>query len=605
MRTDKIRKYLIPNIPYLFILWAFLKLGTAYRLAAGNDFAHKLIGLGQTIGPAFADFAPGLAPLDWLIGIVGAVGFRLLIYFKSKDAKKFRRDAEYGSARWGTEKDIKPFVDPKFENNVILTGTEFLTMNTRPKIPANARNLNCCIIGSSGSGKTRFWLTPQLLQAHSSYVVVDPKGGVLGQVGAFLQKRGYKIKVFNSIDFSKSMHYNPLAYIRNEADILKFVDALISNTKGEGKEGDPFWTKSETLLYCALIAYIIFEGPAEDRNMNTLVDMISGMEVKEDDEDFMNAVDYMFAGLEKRKPDCFAVKQYKKYKLASGKTAKSILVSVGVRLAAFNLPSIAKLTMTDELHLQELGERKVALFCCIPDSDKSLNYLVGMIYTQLIQTLYRQADRVHKGRLPVPVHCLMDEYANISLPKDTFLSALATMRSRAIFCSIIVQNMAQLKAMYKDDWESLVGLCDEFLYLGGTEKETHKYVSELLGKETISTTSYNQSKGRSGSYSINRQQSGRDLMTPDEVRLLDNSKCILFIRGERPVVDFKYNLLKHPNIRCTEDGGAAPYDYTAADNARDDLPGAPENYELLDMDDFLPAEAAEMKPTIQRIRRST
>ena len=339
MRTDKIRKYLIPNIPYLFILWAFLKLGTAYRLAEGNDFAHKLIGLGQTIGPAFADFAPGLVPLDWLVGIVGAVGFRLLIYFKSKNAKKFRRDAEYGSARWGTEKDIKPFVDPKFENNVILTGTEFLTMNTRPKIPANARNLNCCIIGSSGSGKTRFWLTPQLLQAHSSYVVVDPKGGVLGQVGAFLQKRGYKIKVFNSIDFSKSMHYNPLAYIRNEADILKFVDALISNTKGEGKEGDPFWTKSETLLYCALIAYIIFEGPAEDRNMNTLVDMISGMEVKEDDEDFMNAVDYMFAGLEKRKPDCFAVKQYKKYKLASGVVCSKRLLNqaVGKSLRTHNL----------------------------------------------------------------------------------------------------------------------------------------------------------------------------------------------------------------------------------------------------------------------------
>ena len=351
MRTDKIRKYLIPNIPYLFILWAFLKLGTAYRLAAGNDFAHKLIGLGQTIGPAFADFAPGLAPLDWLVGIVGAVGFRLLIYFKSKNAKKFRRDAEYGSARWGTEKDIKPFVDPRFENNVILTGTEFLTMNTRPKIPANARNLNCCIIGSSGSGKTRFWLTPQLLQAHSSYVVVDPKGGVLGQVGAFLQKRGYKIKVFNSIDFSKSMHYNPLAYIRNEADILKFVDALISNTKGEGKEGDPFWTKSETLLYCALIAYIIFEGPAEDRNMNTLVDMISGMEVKEDDEDFMNAVDYMFAGLEKRKPDCFAVKQYKKYKLASGKTAKSILISCGARLAPFDIPQLREVMAYDELEL--------------------------------------------------------------------------------------------------------------------------------------------------------------------------------------------------------------------------------------------------------------
>ena len=318
MRTDSVKKYVIPNIPYLFILWACLKLGTAYRLAPGADFAHKLMGLGQSIGPAFADFAPGLHPLDWLIGIVGAVGFRLLIYMKSKNAKKFRRDEEYGSARWGTEKDIKPFVDPKFENNVILTKTEFLTMNTRPKNPANARNLNACIIGSSGSGKTRFWLTPQLLQAHSSYVCVDPKGGVLSQVGAFLQRRGYKVKVFNSIDFSKSMHYNPLSYIHNEADILKFVDTLIANTKGEGKEGDPFWTKAETLLYCALIAYIIFEAPAEDRNINTLVDMISGMDVKEDDESYMNAVDYMFKGLEKRKPDCFAVKQYKKYKLASG-----------------------------------------------------------------------------------------------------------------------------------------------------------------------------------------------------------------------------------------------------------------------------------------------
>ena len=319
MRTDKIRKYVLPNIPYLFIGWACLKMGMTYRLAAGANFGEKLLGLMQTIGVAFADFSPGLDPFDWLIGFVGAVAFRLLIYFKSKNAKKYRRDEEYGSARWGGPKDIQPFVDPKFENNVILTGTELLTMNTRPKIPANARNLNACIIGSSGSGKTRFWLTPQLLQAHSSYVVVDPKGGALGQVGYFLQKkRGYKIKVFNSIDFSKSMHYNPLAYIKNEADILKFVNALISNTKGEGKEGDPFWTKAETLLYCALIAYIIFEGPAEDRNMNTLVDMISGMEVKEDDDDFMNAVDYMFAGLEKRKPDCFAVKQYKKYKLSSG-----------------------------------------------------------------------------------------------------------------------------------------------------------------------------------------------------------------------------------------------------------------------------------------------
>ena len=324
MRTGSVKKYVIANIPYLFVLWACLKLGTAYRLAAGADFPHKLMGLGQTVGPAFADLAPGLDPFDWLVGIVGALSFRLLIYFKSKNAKKFRRDEEFGSARWGGPKDIAPFVDPVFENNVILTGTELLTMNTRPKNPANARNLNACVIGSSGSGKTRFWLTPQLLQASAkkkggcSFVVVDPKGGVLSQVGAFLQRRGYRIKVFNSIDFSQSMHYNPLAYIRNEADILKFVDTLIANTKGEGKEGDPFWTKAETLLYCALIAYIIFEGPAEDRNMNTLVDMISGMEVKEDNENFMNAVDYMFKGLEKRKPDCFAVKQYKKYKLASG-----------------------------------------------------------------------------------------------------------------------------------------------------------------------------------------------------------------------------------------------------------------------------------------------
>ena len=339
MKNDSIKKYLIPNIPYLFVLWAFLKLGTAYRLAAGADFAHKLMGLGQTIGPAFADFAPGLAPFDWLVGIVGAVAFRVMVYVKSKNAKKFRRDEEYGSARWGCPKDIAPFVDPKFENNIILTGTEFLTMNTRPKNPANARNLNACVIGSSGSGKTRFWLTPQLLQAHSSYVVVDPKGGVLGQVGSFLQKRGYKIKVFNSIDFSKSMHYNPLAYIKTEADILKFVNALISNTKGEGKEGDPFWTKAETLLYCALLGYIIFEGAEEDRNMNTLVDMISGMEVKEDDEDFLNAVDYMFKGLEQRKPNCFAVKQYKKYKLSSGVVCSKRLLNqaVGKSLRTHNL----------------------------------------------------------------------------------------------------------------------------------------------------------------------------------------------------------------------------------------------------------------------------
>mgnify|MGYP000782699382 FL=1 len=452
MRTDSVKKYVIPNIPYLFIGWACLKLGTAYRLAPGVDLPHKLMGLGQTIGPAFADFAPGLDPLDWLIGIVGAVGFRLLIYAKSKKGKKYRRDEEYGSARWGGPKDIAPFVDPKFENNVILTGTEFLTMNTRPKNPANARNLNFCGIGSSGSGKTRFWLTPQLLQAHSSYVVVDPKGSVLGQVGTFLQNRGYKIKVFNSIDFSKSMHYNPLSYIRNEADILKFVNALISNTKGEGKEGDPFWQKSETLLYCALIAYIIFEGPEEDRNMNTLVDMISGMEVKEDDDEFMNAVDYMFKGLEKRKPDCFAVKQYKKYKLASGKTAKSILISCGARLAPFDIPQLREIMSYDELELDRMGDRRTATFFCISDTDSTYNFLVALAFSQMFNLLCERADNVHGGRLPHHVRVLWDEAANTGqVPQLEKL--VAVIRSREISLTLFYQQMAQCKAclLYTSD----------------------------------------------------------------------------------------------------------------------------------------------------------
>ena len=551
MRTDKIRKYLIPNIPYLFILWAFLKLGMAYRLAAGNEFAHKLIGLGQTIGPAFADFAPGRAPLDWLVGIVGAVGFRLLIYFKSKNAKKFRRDAEYGSARWGTEKDIKPFVDPKFENNVILTGTEFLTMNTRPKIPANARNLNCCIIGSSGSGKTRFWLTPQLLQAHSSYVVVDPKGGVLRQVGAFLQKRGYKIKVFNSIDFSKSMHYNPLAYIRNEADILKFVDALISNTKGEGKEGDPFWTKSETLLYCALIAYIIFEGPAEDRNMNTLVDMISGMEVKEDDEDFMNAVDYMFAGLEKRKPDCFAVKQYKKYKLASGKTAKSILISCGARLAPFDIPQLREVMAYDELELDRIGDRKTAVFLIISDTTQTYNFLVALAFSQMFNLLCERADNVHGGRLPHHVRVLWDEAANTGqVPQLEKL--VAVIRSREVSLCLLYQQLAQCKAIYDKHAETILGNMDSVVFLGGREASTIKEISEnWLGKSTISMQTDSRSRGQSESYSQNTQRLGRELMTPAELATMPGDKCILQLRGLPPFFSPKYDLKRHPNYRYT------------------------------------------------------
>ena len=551
MRTDSVKKYVIPNIPYLFILWACLKLGTAYRLAPGADFAHKLMGLGQSIGPAFADFAPGLHPLDWLIGIVGAVGFRLLIYMKSKNAKKFRRDEEYGSARWGTEKDIKPFVDPKFENNVILTKTEFLTMNTRPKNSANARNLNACIIGSSGSGKTRFWLTPQLLQAHSSYVCVDPKGGVLSQVGAFLQRRGYKIKVFNSIDFSKSMHYNPLSYIHNEADILKFVDTLIANTKGEGKEGDPFWTKAETLLYCALIAYIIFEAPAEDRNINTLVDMISGMDVKEDDESYMNAVDYMFKGLEKRKPDCFAVKQYKKYKLASGKTAKSILISCGSRLAPFDIPQLREIMSYDELELDRIGDRKTAVFFTISDTTPTYNFIVALAFSQMFNLLCERADNVHGGRLPHHVRVLWDEAANTG-QVPSLEKLVAVIRSREVSLCLFYQQYAQCKAIYKDNAETILGNMDSVIFLGGRESSTIKEISEnWLGKATISMQTEGRSRGQSESYNQNTQRLGRELMTPSELATMPGDKCILQLRGLPPFFSPKYDLKQHPNYKYT------------------------------------------------------
>ena len=551
MKTDKLRKYLIPNIPYVFIGWAFLKLGTAYRLAAGADFLTKVMGIGQTIGPAFADFAPGLNPVDWLAGIVGAVAFRLFIHMKSKKAKKFRRDEEYGSARWGNEKDIKPFVDPKFENNVILTGTEFLTMNTRPKIPANARNLNTCVIGSSGSGKTRFWLTPQLLQAHSSFVVVDPKGGVLSQVGSFLQKRGYKIKVFNSIDFSKSMHYNPLAYIKNESDILKFVNALISNTKGEGKEGDPFWTKAETLLYCALLGYIIFEGAEEDRNMNTLVDMISGMEVKEDDEDFMNAVDYMFAGLEKRKPDCFAVKQYKKYKLSSGKTAKSILISCGARLAPFDIPQLREIMSYDELELDRMGDRRTATFFCISDTDSTYNFLVALAFSQMFNLLCERADNVHGGRLPHHVRVLWDEAANTGQVPG-LEKLVAVIRSREVSLVLLYQQLAQCKAIYDKNAETILGNMDSVIFLGGREASTIKEISEnWLGKSTISMQTDGRTRGQSESYSQNIQRLGRELMTPSELATMPGDRCILQLRGLPPFYSRKYDLKQHPNYKFT------------------------------------------------------
>ena len=552
MGTDKLRKYVLPNIPYLFIGWACLKVGTAYRLAAGAGFGQKLLGIMQTIGVAFADFAPGLNPADWLVGVVGAVGFRLLIYCKTKKAKKFRHDAEYGTARWGTEKDIKPFIDPKFENNIILTATERLTMNTRPANPANARNLNTCIIGSSGSGKTRFWLTPQLLSAHSSYVCVDPKGGVLSQVGYFLQKkRGYKIKVFNSIDFSKSMHYNPLAYIKNEADILKFVDTLIANTKGEGKEGDPFWTKAETLLYCALIAYIIFEGPAEDRNMNTLVDMISGMDVKEDDENYKNAVDYMFDGLAKRKPDCFAVKQYRKYKLSSGKTAKSILISCGARLAPVDIPQLREIMSYDELELDRMGDRRTATFFVISDTTQTYNFIVALAFSQMFNLLCERADNVHGGRLPHHVRVLWDEAANTGqVPQLEKL--VAVIRSREISLALLYQAQSQCKAIYKDNAETIFGNMDTMIFLGGRESTTIKEISEnWLGKATISMQTEGRSRGQSESFSQNTQRLGRELMTPSELATMPGDRCILQLRGLPPFYSKKYDLKQHPNYKYT------------------------------------------------------
>ena len=549
--NTKIKKYVVPNLPYLFIFWFFCKVGTAYRLAEGADFGAKLIGMMKTIGPAFGTIMPGLAGFDLLVGLVGAVVLRLVVYNKVKNAKKFRKDVEYGSARWGTAKDIAPFVDPKFENNVILTGTEFLTMNTRPKIPANARNLNCCIIGSSGSGKTRFWLTPQLLQAHSSYVCVDPKGGVLSQVGHFLQKRkGYKIKVFNSVDFRKSMHYNPMACIKTESDVLKFVNALITNTKGQGKEGDEFWTKAETLLYCALVAYIVFEGPEEERNMNTLVEMINSMEVREDDESFKNAVDYMFDGLAKRKPQCFAVRQYAKYRLSSGKTAKSILISCGARLAPFDIAELREIMSYDELELDRLGDEKTALFFCISDTDSTYNFIVALAFSQMFNLLCEKADNVYGGRLPHHVRVLLDEAANTGqVPQLEKICAV--IRSRECSICLFYQAMSQCKALYKDNSETILGNMDSVIFLGGREHSTIKEISEVLGKETISMYTESRTRGQSESYGQNLQRLGKELMTMDELTTMDGSKCILQLRGLRPFLSPKYDLKKHPNYKYT------------------------------------------------------
>ena len=518
----------------------------------------------------------------------------------SSEHRNTRPGEEHGSARWGNAKELNRRYRDTQGPNLLMT------RNIRIGVDGykHKHNTNVLVVGGSGAGKTRTYAVPNVLEAGCSMVITDPKGEILRKTGGFLKRAGYEVRVFDLLNPDASFCYNPFRYVRDDKEVLQLITNLIQNTTPpHAQSSDPFWEKSETALLQALMLYLLHEAPPEEQNFGMVMELLGSAQVKEEDENFESPLDILFERLAMRDPESIAVKQYGIYKQAAGKTAKSILVSVGVRLAAFNLPQIARLTMTDELHLDDLGERRVALFCCIPDSDKSLNYLVGMVYTQLIQTLFYQADRVHRGRLPVPVHCLMDEFPNISLPKDSFQSALATMRSRGIFCSIIVQIIAQLKSMYKDSWESLVGLCDEFLYLGGNEQGTHKYVSELIGKETVETTSRSLSRGRSGSSSTSHQQTARDLMTPDEVRLLSNDKALLFVRGERPVMDWKYNLLRHPNIRFTEDGGAPPYDYTVAPDAHEDLAGNAENYELLDMDDFLPA-AEQPKPMFTYPRRN-
>ena len=548
----KIKKYLLPNFPYLMAFWFFSKLGTAYRMARGGNAGEKLFGMMESIGPVFQNYAPGLGLFDLAVGIAGAVGLYFMVQSKIKKARKFRRDMEYGSVRWGGPKDIAPFVDSKFENNVILTGSEFLTMNTRPKIPANARNLNACVIGSSGSGKTRFWLTPQLLQAHSSYVVVDPKGGTLAQCVYFLQrKKGYKVRVFNSIDFSKSMHYNPLAYIKTESDVLKFVNALIANTKGEGKEGDPFWTKAETLLYCALVAYIVFEGPEEERNMNTLVEMINSMEVREDDESFKNAVDYMFDGLARRSPQHFAVRQYAKYKLASGKTAKSILISCGARLAPFDIAELREIMSYDELGLDTLGDERTALFFLISDTDTTYNFIVALAFSQMFNLLCERADSRYGGRLPHHVRVLWDEAANTGQVPG-LEKLVAVIRSREVSLTLFYQAMSQCKALYKDNAETIMGNMDSIVFLGGREASTLKDISEnWLGKATISMQTDSRTRGQSESYGLNTQRLGRELLTTSEITTMPGDRCLLQLRGLPPFFSPKYDLKQHPNYRYT------------------------------------------------------
>lgn len=552
MMNKNIKRLLILNIPYVAMGLIATNFGEAWRLAEGADSSAKILSFFSTIQVALSNPLPTFYPLDILVGVACGAGLRLAVYLKGKNAKKYRHNVEYGSARWGNAKDIEPFVAKKFEDNVILTKTERLMMSNRPKNPAHARNKNVLIIGGSGSGKTRFWLKPNLLQMHSSYVVTDPKGSIVIECGNALLHHNYNIKIFNTINFKKSMHYNPFAYIHSEKDILKMVTALIANTKGDGKAGDEFWTKAETLLYCALIGYIHYEAPVEEQNFSTLIEFLNAMEVREDDEEFQNPVDLMFEALEKKKPNHFAVRQYKKYKLAAGKTAKSILISCGARLACFDIQEVRDITAYDELQLDTLGDKKTALFLIMSDTDSTFNFLISMIYTQLFNLLCEKADDVYGGRLPVHVRCLIDEAANIGqIPNLEKL--VATIRSREISACLVLQAQSQLKAIYKDNCDTIIGNMDSRIFLGGSEPTTLKELNQSLGKETIDTYNTGENRGRETSHSLNYQKLGKDLASIDELAVLDGSKCILQLRGVRPFLSDKYDLTQHPNYKYTSD----------------------------------------------------
>ena len=548
-----IKKLLILNAPYLLFVWLFMKIGEAFRLSPGADLSGKLLHIMEGVTAAFEKPFPSLNGQDFLIGVAGAVIMRLAVYLKGKNAKKYRKGVEYGSARWGNAKDIEPYIDPDFYNNVLLTQTERLTMNSRPKSPKYARNKNVLVIGGSGSGKTRFFVKPNLMQMHSSYCVTDPKGTIVLECGKLLEKGGYRIKILNTINFKKSMHYNPFAYLHSEKDILKLVNTIMVNTKGEGeKSSEDFWTKAEKLYYTALIGYIYYEAPEEEKNFTTLLDMINASEAREDDEDFKNPVDLMFDRLEEKDPEHFAVKQYRKYKLAAGKTAKSILISCGARLSPFDIKELRELMETDDLELDTLGDRKTALFVIISDTDDTFNFIVAMMYTQLFNLLCDKADDVYGGRLPVHVRCLLDEVANIGqIPKLEKL--IATIRSREISACLILQAQSQLKAIYKDNADTIVGNCDTTLFLGGKEKTTLKEMSELLGKETIDLYNTSENRGKEKTYGLNYQKLGKELMSQDEIAVMDGGKCILQVRGARPFFSDKFDITKHPRYKFLSD----------------------------------------------------